>query len=365
MTVAEWIRAYDREIMRKVIRGLKAADEKEADILHKTVVLICYYDNYGPQGTHALYDPGSREVLVVEPSMYVSDINGNERPYTPVTMSAALHIPGVLTPTTIAELILPVQAGLSGIQTALNRYTKRSPFLDVELDAYHPDTIEAIRRGEDIPLAIRNPGSPPAEMRGYVEIPPALISAHELYRQQMTQLSGANPYASGGVVQGIQYAAEVNAIQQQGALVATIVGSDHAQHWAQTIRLMLMLGERYHVAPFRLRVQDVEYEFGPEAPIGLVLATDANFTVREETLSASAQQINLQKALTVLQATMQVATSGVVPPNAITAAYTDVLQAAGVRDVRRFLEPTPTLGGQMGAPAGAQTAEMNSTEGAQ
>lgn len=358
----EWGRIYGKDVMAPVLRALRTAGSGrrgDKELMQATVVMICYYDRFGEQGTHALYDPSEQKVILVEPSMYVATINGKEVPYTPVDMSAAMHVPGVLMPTTIAELILPIQAGLTDIQIAINRYARRHPFFDVEDGAYEPSVIKAIVDGEDMPVAVRSPGSQPAQALGYVDMPNALLQANEMYGQKLTTLGGASPYASGGIVDGIQYAAEVNAIQQQGALVASMVSADHASHWAQVVRTMLLIGQRYHVAPFTMRLDDIEFEFDAANPVSAYLAPDADFVVREETLSASAAQLNLQKALTVMQTTIQAVSTGAVPPNAVTAAYTDVLQAANVRDIKRFLEPTP------GMAMGASAPETQSTEGSQ
>jgi hypothetical protein len=367
-----WVEMYGEKPFQTDLVGVKPNTVG----MDKILELWFYYDVYGENGNHMVLranedDGATGDPIDVSDNPHTMDVDGIERPFLPLEPMYHLLLPSVRQPVSIAEMMLPNQLATRLSEREIRETVKRGrQFYDVESGAYDEETLEKFRQGELGAIVVRKKGQAPAEARGGIEISESLMEYWRMNDQELVAHSGANPYATGDKVNGIQFASEVNAIQSSAGLTVSTITGDHGAHYERMILKTIANAKKYDVAPLELTYDDVTLEFGPARPIGEYLRGDAVVKISEEMLHYESRERKMQRAQGVLNSAMAVA--AIVGPQTVKLAYEDYLRAAGIRNVSQHLRPPeqPMMGPggmpadpSMGAPAADDSAAVSAAAG--
>jgi len=370
-----WVEMYGPKPFQSELQGIKP-NSVEMD---RVLELWFYYDVYGERGNHAVLrsteDGAVGDPIDLSDNPHSMDIDGVEQPFLPLEPMYHMLLPSVRQPVSIAEMMLPNQLATRLSEREIRHTVQRGrQFYDVEEGAYTEESLEAFRRGDIGAIVVRNKTSNPAEPRGGIEISGSLMEYWRMNDQELVAHSGANPYATGDKVTGIQFASEVNAIQSSAGLTVSTITGDHGAHYERMIMKTLANAKKFDVAPLELTYDDLTLEFGPARPIGEYLREDAVVKISEEMLHYESRERKMQRAQGVLNNALTVA--AVVGPQTVKLAYEDFLRAAGIRNVSQHLRPPdpiatgmpgdPAMGGQIDpnmAPAADDSAAVSAAAG--
>jgi hypothetical protein len=182
-----------------------------------------------------------------------------------------------------------------------------------------------------------------------MEIPQTSLAWRQFHDRELTAQSGANPYASGNKVEGVTYAAEVNAIEGNAGLMAGAIAKDNADLWVRSCRLLLTCGALWDDAPFTALLENVPTPFGPANPVKKYLRPDAAIIIREDTMMFQPRDQQIARAKDNL---MTVAPLAQMFPQALGAAMEEYQRARGEKNISKYMagpSPAPPMGaaGQM------------------
>jgi hypothetical protein len=348
-----WVEMYGEKPFQNELQGAKP-NSVEMD---RVLELWFYYDVYGEMGNHAVLrsteDGAVGDPIDLSDNPHSMDIDGVDRPFLPLEPMYHMLLPSVRQPVSIAEMMLPNQLATRLSEREIRHTVQRGRmFYDVEEGAYTEESLEAFRRGDIGAIVVRNKTAAAAEPKGGIEISSSLMEYWRMNDQELVAHSGANPYATGDKVTGIQFASEVNAIQSSAGLTVSTITGDHGAHYERMILKTIANAKKYDVAPLELTYDDLTLEFGPARPIGEYLRGDAVVKISEEMLHYESRERKMQRAQGVLNNALTVAP--VVGPQTVKLAYEDFLRAAGIRNVSQHLRPPDPVpmgpGGMPGDP---------------
>lgn len=340
-----WVEMYGEKPFQSELQGIKP-NSVEMD---RIIELWFYYDVYGSAGNHAVFratdDGATGDPIDQSDNPHSMDIDGVDRPFLPLEPMYHMLLPSVRQPVSIAEMMLPNQLATRLAEREIRETVKRGrQFYDIEEGAYDEETLEQFRRGELGSLITRKKGFAPISAQAGMEISSSFMEYWRINDQELVAHSGANPYATGDKVTGIQFASEVNAIQSSAGLTVSTITGDHGAHYERMIFKTLANAKKYDVAPLELTYDDLTLEFGPGRPIGEYLREDAVVKISEEMLHYESREKKMQRAQGVLNNALTVA--AVVGPQTVKLAYEEFLRAAGIRNVSQHLRPPemPAMG---------------------
>jgi hypothetical protein len=334
--LAYWVDLYGRKPFADLLQDEDAAMESEKE-------LIYYFDLDGPMGTHVVLrgdnlTGGADQKPVYEgDNPHVLKCDGVPAPFLPVLPMYFMQLPSVTQPIGIAEMMLPAQLSTREAERTMREITKRGKgWIDSVKGAYDEENLAALEDGELMAIVQRDAGQPPAQYIPGAEIPAGLYQWYQHNKERLTAGSGASPYANSDKVEGIQYAAEVNAIQGAAGLTAGTLASDHAAHWERVVRATVANAIEFDDMPLTLTYNGEAIQFGPDNPIGPYLHPDANPKIAEDTLAYEPREKRMQRAMIVLQQALAVSA---ILPAAPALAFEEFLRAAGTKNIPEFMKP--------------------------
>lgn len=334
-----WVDQYGEGPFGDLLGG---SPEDRERALERTVELLFYYDVDGPKGTHAAYrcDEAGRargEAIETTDNPHTMDSDGLPAPFLPLEPLYYLGLPSVKAPVGIAELILPAQMALRNDQRHMNAAVKAGmPWLEADEGSYDEDEWDKLSKGEFAEMIKRKSGKSGAEAKGGLEIPKTVLLHSQAAESELYASSGANPYASGSKVEGVTYAAEVNAIEGNASLVAGWIATDNAACWGRVAKKCLANGKAYDLMPLRLTLDGEALEFGPEDPIGDYLRADADPVVAEDSAAFAPRDKRIGDAAALMSAAKTVEATH---PGLLTVAVEKFARAWGLRDVAKVMAP--------------------------
>lgn len=320
----------------------------------QVVELEWYYDLDGDQGTWCVLDAQSDAPIHLGPNPYFFTDQGRRQPFLPYEPCYLLNLPSLRVPMGLVEMMLPNQIAVWQAEDNIRLTLERgAPFYTVGRDALTPEEKQKFEDGELGAIVELNPNQGPLQPQAGIQVHPQVLSWRETNNLEIISQGGANPYAAGAPVQGVSYAAEVNAIQGQSGLMAGNIAKDLAAFWARTVRKFLAVASLYDDQPLTLAVEGADLQFGPQNPIRRFLRPDAQVVVKESTMQFKPQPQRIQEATLKLQTAMSVAQ---VFPNALPLAFQDWLVALGEKAPERWMStdqpPGPMAPGPQGPPSG-------------
>lgn len=325
-TLDYWTKIYGKGPFKSLLEGA------EEEVLDKPIVLSHYYDVDGNFMVFRSKDGVLDKTPVFKGrNPYVLD----EVYVLPFESVAFMTLPSVRLPIGLVEQMLPSQIALWEAEKRIrDDIVSGRGLREFEEGSYSDEQIEKWERG-DTDYLVRRMGSQPMQIHPATPPDPAVINWASFQDKQMVAMSGANPYASGGPVTGIQYAAEVNAIQSSSSLMANNIARDNADFWQRVVQKVLTFGKIFDDNPITLRVADYSLEFGEEYPIAQFLSPDAIVRVREDSTTFKPRDQAIQEASMVLEASLKVA--GMFP-SATAKAFEKFLRAVGERNVSEWMQ---------------------------
>lgn len=332
----DWIQIYGVEPFRDLLEK----DKRDGDLSLDSVVQLCYYwDTEGDFGTHAvlrmtgLYAVDIEKPVVHEENPHYIKSEIIEVPYLPLEPVYFLKMPSARNPVSQLELMLPSQMAVRDAERTARRIIKSgASYFDVEDGAYEADQLENLESGEEGAIVIRNPNKQAAIRVEPADIPSGLMAYLDYHDRKCQVAGGANPYAGGQGVEGVDLATEVRAINNSSGLTASSITSDHASHWARVASKCLANGAIYDEVPTTLRYGQLILEFGPQNPIGQYLRPDATPIVSEDSLRYQSREARIAQATAKFNQALSVAAYF---PATLQIAYEDLLMAYGDKDVQR------------------------------
>jgi len=333
----KWIDLYGRKALNGILTELSQAETPSIE--DALLQVEHYYDVEGEQGNYYVW-ARLGDKLVEKPldsgkNPFYCKIDGSETPFLPCDPVYHLAMPSVKFPTSFVEMMLPNQIAVWESERYMREVVQRGkPFYEIEEGSLDDEDMAALREGENGSIVERRKNSQPIVHQPGLEIPQSVDKYHQYNSQEITSNGGADPSASGHVIEA-DFATQVAAVQQQSGLTAGMVAKDHTAHWERTIKKFLMAAVLYDDMPINVSIDGTRVQFDATNPISHYLAPDAEAVVREDATLFQPKQQAIAQAMQNLQVAMSL---GDVFPNAKKEAYTAFLKAMGVRNASKWLE---------------------------
>jgi len=324
----------------------------------ETVEIAYYYDCRDDEGFYGVFRADrithtDIEWLESGPNPFFSEIDGYRQARLPVIEVELFNLPGSTCPVSLTQMMAPAQAMLATLEQRLyNQNNASAGFWDIDAAAYDPSELEKFSTGKTGEQVMRKTGSPPQWISGG-EIQQMTIYLLNMYKQQLMGSGGANPYATGNKVEGVNYAAEVNAIQANANLTAMNVSKCHAEHWVRVAQAFLDYAVHIEESPLALPMgnDQIVINQGRDTFLRDLVNLTGTFQVAESTVMFENRQQRLDEAIQAFQLAIQAAA---IAPGSAALAYRKVLAALGTRSIDAHFE-MPQLANMNPAAVGATT----------
>ena len=317
------------------------------------VELEWYYDVNGAEGTWAVYKTGGRgqrdvgKPIFIKPNPYYYEV-GREKtrvPYIPYEPLYFIALPSLRVPIGLVEMMLPSQIALWEVENNIRATIQRgAPFYTVLKNTLDPKDKQKFEDGDIGTIIDVNSNDPNAiRAQSGIQLQPEILRWQQYHDGELVAHSGANPYAAGNRVEGVEFASEVHAIQGQSGLTVGTIGKDLAAYWERVTRKFLAGARLYEDASLTIRLDDAELEFDPSDPIKKYLIPDADIVVNEGTMAYRPRTEKIQEALVDLQLFQGLAA---IYPEGLERSLINYLQATGRRNYQAWLakpEPQPVM----------------------
>lgn len=330
--------------------------------MDRPVSLWWYFDTEGKQGTHAVYPAMGEEID--DTAIYVGsnpyEMAPNE-PMLPFEFMGSLPLPGVKMPPSIVEMMVPAQIAIWNADSYVREVLEKGkPFYEMQDDGYDPKNVASWLDSVVGTVLRRKKNAEGIRVLPAMELSNTVMRYREQNDSELTAQSGSSPYTNGDRVEGVEYAAEVQAIQGNSGLVAGALAKDQAEYWQRLASKFLAVGAKFDDMPCALQFdEDVLLSFDKQNPIREYLKPDAEVTVEEDTLQfqPKLQRIQQSTSLLGLFSAPEMVQRW---PNAQKRAAESVLKSAGIKNIDDWLQeaaPPAAVPGMVPgmAPGGAPT----------
>lgn len=341
-SISTWLGLYpDNEYLLKRAQELRdGMDEGSDEWLDEPVEVAYYWDTNGMNGTSAVMicdeggtiDPNDpTKVLEVTENPHFVEFDGFREPFNPITVSTFLELPNVTAATGQAELIIASQVAVHRAERKIQeRFENARTFYEVKESDVDEAMMQAFIDGDEDGGIIKTKSGDAFKLRELSEVPQGDMAYIQYHKQQIEELSGADPYASGGKKDGIKFAAEVNAIQSNASLTTSSITADIARHIETSGWKVLVNGANYDDNPLQLTYNQLQLAFGPDDPVGMYLRPDAIPQVNEDDLrfmSRSDKETIASNRLSIAMSYSAIA------PASAPILYRRYLEAMGEKDI--------------------------------
>ena len=281
---------------------------------------------------------GEPVTLEKGPNPNYSEVDGWHQPYLPLEPMYFMLLPSTLAPTSIVEMMLPHEISARIFERSMQITAIRGvpTVFGPKLTAEQAEIIES---GEPMAYFPLEEGQAPPERWDSVGVPREMFQIWQQQKQMLQQMSGVNPYATGGKLEGVDYAAEVNAIRETAGLMAASVAIDMACHVGRVARKTLMAA-RYDSLRRRINLDGVPVWFGSGTPNGDIynyFETDADPVVSEDSLSYASKESRIAFYSRLLEVSLNPAVMAFAPKSS-QQWYRKLVQETGTKDVAGHFE---------------------------
>lgn len=329
-----WIDMFgSKSFQTRLIKGDYVGPEQ-------VVELEWYYDVDGPDGSWYVFDTQNMDEPIHKGTnpYYFMDAN-RKMPYIPYEPMYLLQLPSLRLPIGLAEMMLPHQIGVWEAETNIKTTIQRgAPFYQVTEGALNDEEKQKFEDGDIGTIVEMKPNMGSIIPSQGINVSPQVMQWREMNNIEIISQGGANPYAAGAPVQGVSYAAEVNAIEGNSGLMAGNIAKDLAAFWQRAVRKFLGAAKLYDDQPILLTVDGADLTFDGYNPIKRFLRPDADVLVKESTMQFKPREQKIQEALLKLQTSQAMAQ---IFPKAPAMAFEDYLVALGEKNPTAWLEQAP------------------------
>jgi hypothetical protein len=302
--------------------------------------LTFYYDIDDDLGTYHVFEGGgydrgwSGKPLFSSGNPCVYNQAGRWVSVLPLKSMAFMSLPSVKAPVSLTESMLPSQLMVWGADANIRDTINRGAgFWEIKEGEVEEDELRKFEAGE-IGTHITTKTGQAINQKSPMEVSVSVYKAKTDHEQEIIQQSGANPFATGDRVEGVSFAAQVNAIQGQAGLMAGVIAKENSAFWEAILQTVLMRGKTVDNREIAFNIEGVRIEFGPNQPINEFLRPDATPVVSEDTMRFASKQEEFSMSSAVLNQALALAQ---LYPGAIGKAYERFLQSAGIKDPSRFM----------------------------
>lgn len=285
--------------------------------------------------------------IVQAANPYYFELQSEQSPFLPFDVLSSVEIPSVSAPVSLVEQALPAQIALWRTDKLLRSLTDLPSFYEWEKGALDAEEEQRFEDSEVGSFVRRNPGMPGIELRSPAPLPQTLMVYRQENDAEMVAQFGVNPYTSGSVVEGTDYAAEVNAIQSNSSLMSSAISKELSDFWVRVSRKVLAAGKLYDEKPVTIEYDGVKHEFGPSFPIADYLNPFAAIVIREDSTVYANRQQQTAESLMDIDTALKLAQMF---PSAPMEAYENYLRVRGEKNVDKYLSapmatPAPMVEG--------------------
>lgn len=334
LPVWKWARFFGEGPFDEELKGGKGEN---------TVVELEYY--YDREGNHFVFRRNGKDevdetpVYAAKDAPYVfTDSRGKKRPFLPLTPMHFMLLPSVRMPIGLVEMMLPSQIALWRVEDNIDAILKRGQSFWKLRGGFADEKQKARFMRGDMGVLVELEATAQLEWVPAGEVNQTTLAWQQYHDRELTSHGGANPYAGGNRVEGIEYASEVNAIKDAAGLTAGWIARDYNQILRPAIQKFLAVGAEYETGPFSLRIGSRLLEFDENEPISEFILPDADVSIRDDSTAYAPRSQKIQEALSDLQTALSVAQAF---PKAPGKAYERYLRARGEQDVAGWLESLP------------------------
>jgi len=325
---------------------------EESVNMDKRVTLEYYYDIEG-DGKHVVFRGDRIEEKPIFEGVnpfYIEDA-GKRYPFLNAQPLTFLNLPSVRFPMSLAQMMLPHQmACWMSERYELDTLERGAPFYEVAKGALEPAAMKEFKDGKIGAIVERKSDAQPIVQHPAMEIPASIMAFNQQNDSDLTGMAGVNPYASGERVEGVSYAAEVNAIQGNSDLTASTIAKDVANFAQRMVKMYLATAALYDDNPVTIRVGETDMTFGGEMPISMFIRPDMDLMVAEDSMKFMSELDRVSLARAGVDDALKVAQMA---PQAPLKAYEKLLRVSGEKDIAKWLEPPA----QMMVPDATQIAQ--------
>lgn len=329
-----WVELYGKSKFADYI-------DKNGDNYDVPIDVEYYYSTEGEKGHHIIFaKTGDSEisdtVIFDDVNPFYFQIHNKRVPFLPFEFMTFMQLPSSRFPISLAEDILPSQIALWNIEKTINEtIAVGKGFWEYETGAYKKEDLEKFYEGDGGVALAREAGKQGMEQKPPMEIPQTILDWRQYNIQEVQAHGGANPFASGGTVEGTQYASEVHAIQSASSLMASVIAKEVSECWSRVARKVLAIGALYDDEPIEILMDGVRIEFDSSNPIRNYLTPEAMPIVQEDKTMHQDKATKLALAREDLNQAMAL---GNMFPAAMVKAYENYLVAGGHKDYKQWLE---------------------------
>lgn len=358
---ARWAAAIDRKPLgywkQKFGSGgaMVEASHSVGDNDDRPVEMAFYYDCEGDDGHFAVAMVSGEDKYFEKPifedkNPFYLEHGGYRQPFLPFEAATFLQLPSMAYPIGMVEQAIPHQFALLAADRAIrDTLFAVKPITLYDPAAFSADDVKKLERGDSNPYIkvkkdVLNGDNVPIRRVDGFDVPEGVVLYRNIQDQALTAQTGANPYSSGDKVEGIQYASEVNAIQQSASLTAATVSKDHARQWERIAKKYMSAAAIHDDVPCEFIHDGTIFEFGPEMPVKELLRPEATPVARQDTIRYMSEEQEVAMAQQLLQAVLPLQA---MYPQAVEEAMSKYLTAAGVQNVSDWMQKPPQMMPQM------------------
>lgn len=290
--------------------------------------VVEYYDMEGPGGHFCVYAAHGADTASGDGFILSEENPFGFIPAVPLYFD---ELPSVPIPTSFVEAMLPAYKAASESEKTIRETIKRMMAFYLMRDgAMQDDEYQKFVDG-DIASIIKVDSPENALLPvQHGDVSNTIIQWFQQNDQEIFEMAGTNPYASGGKVEGISYAAEVNAIQSNSDLTAAFVAHSFASFWQDILKKLLQVGVLFDDRDITLNVGGMQLQFGLNDPISSYLVPNAVPLIREGSMTFKTREQQVQEAVFDLDLAMKLAAMF---PNAPRKAFERYLRLKNEKDI--------------------------------
>jgi hypothetical protein len=357
-TLGFWMEFFGPKKVREFMARFQASKGSDFD---KVVELEFYYDRDGfkGRGMHYVFERTSRTSINPKPVMKTENPwywqgPNKVKPFLPLTTCYYLRLPSMRNPISVVEMMLADQLAIWKDEDRWDKIIERMrQFWAVRKGSLSDEAREAFEKGDEGAIVEYGEDGQPPTLSQAGEPPNGLQTDRDYHERRIVSMGGVDPYASGGPIQGVEYASEVNAIRSSSGLTASSITADSNAFWISNVwKLLCALSVYGDNVEVPVRFDGVTWQYGPNKSIRERIDPDADISIREDATVFKSREQKINEALRDIQVASQPAILQMFP-NALSKSYQSYLVAKGETNLKAFTE-SPGMD-QMAAQVGAQT----------
>jgi hypothetical protein len=323
------------------------SDEKTGKVgdIDRPFEIEFYYDLDGDSGAGHYYlfaKTGSNNwderPIFAGPNPCYFELAGERHPFLPLEPMFFMDLPSTRFPQGLTEQMLPSQLAVWRADRMTRDIIDRGAgFYEAAKTEIDEKEREKFEQGDTAGILYTKSGKA-ISVHPSLQVDQQILAYRQQQSMEITEQSGANPFAMGDRVEGAEYAAQIHAIQGNAGLTSGTISRDHAGWWERNVRKFVGKGKLYDNKPIVIPYDGVDFVFDQSDPVSQYLRPDAEFTVREDSMKFRSRNEMIMEAKELLNTAMTVQQFF---PKATLLAYRRYLEAFNEQSPEKWMEGSP------------------------